>query len=314
MKILDLASGGEAAVLPENAVFLLGCFDGVHRGHRALFDEAAGERLPVCVYTFFSLPKTENRLLTDNAEKCRLFRLYGADYAVFEDFEDVRSLDGGTFLRTLGERFRPAGYLCGYNYRFGKDAAWCAEDLVRFAEAEGRFARVLPPCTVNGRTVSSTAIRQAVEEGDMPLAASLLGRPYSVTSEVLHGNELGRTIGHPTVNQRLPEGKIQPPRGVYSCTVSLPDGRSFGGVCNIGSRPTVNDDENDVTLETYLFGFSGDLYGQVITVSFRERIRPEIRFDSLSDLKKQIEADEAAALLSLQNCLTPSEKEEITIK
>ena len=305
MKIIDLAAGRETAALPEQAVFLLGCFDGVHRGHRALFQ--AAEDVPhraVVVHTFETLPKTEGCRLTDNGEKCRLFREYGADYAVFEDFEAVREMEGETFLRERIGCFAPAGFVCGFNYRFGKNASCTAEELVRFAGSEGLYARILPPCTVEGRIVSSTAIRQAVEGGNMPLAEALLGRPYAVTAEVLHGNRIGHTIGFPTVNQRLPEGKVSPPRGVYSCTVTIPEGETVGGVCNIGSRPTVNEDETDVTLETHLFGFSGDLYGKTVTTAFRERIRPEVKFDSLEALKRQIEADTEAARRSLARIKT----------
>ena len=303
MKIIDLAAGNEVSSLPEKAVFLMGCFDGVHRGHRALFREAeSAPHSAVCVHTFASLPKTEHHWLTDTAEKLRLFRAYGADYAVLEEFEEVRALDGGAFFRERLERFDPAGLICGFNYRFGRNASGTSDDLAHLAQESGRYIRILPPCTVNGLTVSSTAIREAVETGDLGLAEAMLGRPYSVTSEVLHGCELGRTLGFPTLNQRLPEGKVSPPRGVYTCTVRLHPEKALsakdaelGGMGCLGSRPTVNADANDVTLETHLFGYSGNLYGATVTTFFREYLRPEVKFGSLSELREQLRADSANA-------------------
>jgi riboflavin kinase/FMN adenylyltransferase len=140
--------------------------------------------------------------------------------------------------------------------------------------------------------------------GDFTTVSSLLGRPYTVTSPVLHGKKIGRTIGHPTINMRLPADKIKPPLGVYSCIADFTDndGRYIvkRGVCNLGYRPTVNDDESDITLETYLFDFSDDIYGKTVTVYLIEMLRHEQRFSSLDELMLHIEEDVVTARKSLR--------------
>lgn len=300
MQIIHCLSG-ETAAVPQGSVFLLGYFDGVHRGHRALIDRAAdcakGER-PVVVWTFDHLPKGE--LLTDNEEKRLLFAEYGVDYVIYEDFDSLKDLDGRTFFdEVILRRHHPSAVICGYNFRFGRRAAWSADDLCRFAEESGVECAVVPPMEQNGVPVSSTAIRNAVVAGDMQTAAELLGRRYSVALPVVYGKAIGRTIGHPTINQIIPAGRISPARGVYSCIVEFTDKSGVrqkkGGVCNIGSRPTVNRNESDVTLETYIFDYSGDLYGLTIRTSFLEKLRDERKFSSVDELAEQIGRDEENA-------------------
>ena len=247
MHIINCSSGEtvSAASLPFGAVFLLGYFDGVHRGHRALIDCAAGlaEGKAVAAWMFEHLPKGD--ILTDNAEKCALLHSYGVDYAV----------------------------------------------------------EIVPHFTMDGIPVSSTAIRTLIAQGHVDKAAELLGRPYSLTLPVMHGHQIGRTIGHPTINQIIPHGRLSPSRGVYSCIVEFTDRDGIpqirGGVCNIGSRPTVNRDENDVTLETYIFDYSGDLYDLPVRTSFCEKLRDERKFASVEELAEQIARDSEHALQSL---------------
>ena len=299
---------GETAAVPQGSVFLLGYFDGVHRGHRALIDCAAdcaaGER-PIVVWTFERLPKGE--LLTDNDEKRALFAEYGVDYVVYEDFDSLKDLDGRTFFDdVIVRRHHPYAVICGYNFRFGRRAAWSADDLCRFAEESGVECAVVPEerTEPDGVPVSSTAIRNAIVAGDVQMAAELLGRRYSVTLPVVHGKAIGRTIGHPTINQIIPAGRISPARGVYSCIVEFTDKSGVrqcrGGVCNIGSRPTVNRDESDVTLETYIFDYAGDLYSLTIRTSFLEKLRDERKFSSVDELAEQIRRDENRAVESIR--------------
>ncbi len=313
MQIIHCADGTPGNAVPSGAVFLLGYFDGVHLGHRALIGRAvelAGGEHPVAVWTFDSLPKGD--ILTDNAEKCALFAEAGVDYAVFEDFASLRSLDGETFFRdVIVRRHHPSAVVCGHNFRFGKGAAWTSEDLRAFAEDAGIGCAVVPYVERDGAAVSSTTIRSLITAGNVTAAAELLGRPYAVTLPVVHGHQLGRTIGHPTINQLLPPGRIAPSRGVYSCIVEFTDKAGVfhtrGGVCNIGSRPTVNSDASDVTLETYIFDYSGDLYDVVIKTSFLEKLRDERKFSSVQELAAQIRRDEETARERL-NPRKPKEK------
>jgi riboflavin kinase/FMN adenylyltransferase len=148
--------------------------------------------------------------------------------------------------------------------------------------------------------ISSTSLRRLIEVGDVSLAAHRMGRPYSVTAPVLHGKRIGHSLGFPTVNQRIPADKVMPAFGVYACKVRIPDGSGEtslkNGVCNIGCRPTVNGDQSDVTMETYLFDYEGDLYGEIITVSLCKRLRGECRFSSKEELSRQIARDKSEAM------------------
>lgn len=302
--------------IPRSAIFLLGYFDGVHRGHRTLLEKAvsiadndSSSARSVVVWSMESIKKTsaESGLLTTTAEKLALFRDYGADYVVFENFEDIRSLDGETFFETcIADRFEPHAVICGKNFRFGKGASCGYAELTRYACARNIRCVVLDLLEMGDIPVSSTEIREKILSGDIETANELLGYPYSVTSVVLHGKALGRTIGCPTINQRLPMGKIEPRHGVYACTVSYEKDSTMYthiGVCNIGSRPTVNRDENDITLETYILDFSDNLYGTTVTTRLYSRIRGERAFGSVDELSLQIQADAKAAKEMLQSTL-----------
>ncbi len=260
----------------------------------------AGSKL--VVWTFDSLPK--GGLLTDNAEKCALFRDNGVDFVIFEDFAALHDLDGRAFFTdVIAARYKPGAVVCGYNFRFGRGASCTADDLRRYAEESGITCAVVPNFQLDGTPVSSTAIRSLIRSGDVKAAANMLGRYYSVTLPIVHGHEIGRTIGHPTVNQIIPKGRVTPSRGVYSCLVEFTDKRGVHqikkGVCNIGVRPTVNSDTSDVTLETYIFDYSGDLYGVTIRTRFCEKLRDERRFSSKDELSAQIARDSENALKSL---------------
>ena len=321
--ITDLKSMRMEAAIPEGAVFLLGHFDGVHRGHRALLDEArrmsdrlfseTGTRPAVAVWTLRGMDR--GGALTVQDEKLRLFSALGADYACSADFSDVRTLDGEEFFRSrLAEAFRPAGVVCGYNFTFGRGASSKAADLCRMARDAGIACSVVPPFTVDGREVCSTEIRQLVAEGRMEEAARLMGRPYFVTGTVVRGRRLGRSIGWPTMNLRLRTEKVSPPRGVYASVTRfrLPGNEGYtlsAGVSNLGSRPTVNAESEDVTLETHLFSEPGDLYGTEATVSLISYLRPEIRFSSLEELKDAIGRDAENARSILDSSMKDYEDE-----
>ena len=149
---------------------------------------------------------------------------------------------------------------------------------------------IIPAVTLDGVTVSSTHIRKLLEEGDVETARAFLGHPHELTQTVGHGRQLGRTIGIPTANLVAPPHVLLPKRGVYAAKITLPDGRAFGGVTNVGVRPTVNNGQ-DVTVEPWILDFDGDLYGQAIRVEFFRRLRDERKFESLDALRSQIETD-----------------------
>lgn len=287
----------------EPGTVALGFFDGVHRGHAEVIREAAkhaaalGIRTVAATFTrhpseFLGGEKT--LLLTPNPLKERIFASLGVDCVVYIDFPAVREMAPAEFVETvlikgLGARF----VACGYNYRFGAEASAGPEDLERLCAAHGAGMKAMPQVCAGGAPVSSTRIRELVRRGDMPAAAELLGRPYALLAKVVHGRQLGRKLGFPTINQPTDPGLCLPRFGVYATSVAL-HGKILPAVTNIGVRPTVGG--GDAVAESYIPGFSGDLYGEELRLDFLRFIRPEIKFDNLEELKAQMAADEKAAI------------------
>ncbi len=283
----------------------LGSFDGVHLGHAALLRTTvrnAGEngRLSA-VWTFADDPdvlpeKAGMRSLTTLPEKLSLFGGLGIDIAILVRFSEVRGLSPEEFVaKTLVGECGAKAVVCGFNYTFGKNGAGNSETL---GELFPGSCIVVPPVEYDGIPVSSSAIRRLLESGDAEEAAKLLGRPYFLDSPVVHGKELGRTLGLPTVNQDFPAGKLVPRHGIYASTVTI-DGKDYVGVSNIGTRPTVDDSER-VNCETHIIGYDGWLYGRVIRVSFSKYLRGEIKFPDVGALKAQIEHDADSAVKYFQ--------------
>lgn len=304
-QMVIVTKSGLADTVPKGAVILLGYFDGFHIGHKALAEAAyeikTRKNAPcVMIWTFRHLSK--GKAITDNDEKAEAFFSYASahddpDAAVaFEEFTRVSHLSGEDFVREiLYRQFAPCAVVCGFNFRFGKNGACGAGELTEYCKPFGIECCVVPPFTSDGNVVSSTVIRRLIASGDVFRAMAWMERPYSVTAPVIHGKRIGHTLGFPTVNQRIPENKVSPAFGIYACRVKLPDGEVKNGVCNIGSRPTVNGDCSDITLETYIFDYNGDLYGEVITVYFYKKLRDEMRFSSRGELSEQIARDKENA-------------------
>ena len=295
MQVLSLPACVPCAP-PRASCVALGFFDGVHRGHIAVLSEAAARAkamgLPLLVYTFRAedAPKADAPLLSTDAERAALFYALGASLCVFEDFSSARTTPPDRFvnevlLETLGTRCA----VVGEDFRFGHRAAGDAALLNRLLSENGASAIALPPVLHGGAPISSSRIRAALALGDACEAAVLLGRPYALTLPVCHGKALGRTMGLPTANQELPDGRAIPADGVYATECVLPDGRTLRGVTDIGLRPTVAGKER--RMETHILDFSGDLYGAPLTVCFLARLRGEVTFPTLSALIEQIKND-----------------------
>lgn len=295
MEILSLPALAPA-MLSGNTCVALGFFDGVHRGHTAVLEAAAARAralgLSFLVYTFAmaDAPKADAPLLSTDAERAALFASIGADYCVFDIFSAARTTPPERFVRealcqTLGARLA----VVGEDFRFGYRAAGDAALLCTLMAECGGEALVIPPVSLGGAPISSSRIRAALASGDVTEAAALLGRPYALTLPVCHGKALGRTIGFPTANQALPDGRALPADGVYVTECTTADGRTVRGVTDIGLRPTVSGRKR--RMETHLIDFSGDLYGAPLTVGFLARLRGEAAFPTLSALTEQIKND-----------------------
>ena len=305
LKIIDLKNKREISSINEPVCLLLGNFDGVHEGHTKLIEHtiSEGKRLGVKTgaWTFDTHPLNFLTLspvmcLTSNEEKTDIFAEKGLDYVIYEDFERVKDYSPDEFVENvLVKGFDCKSAVCGFNFSFGKNGAGDAEFLKRKMEELGRSALIVSPVYKMNKIVSSTAVRFFVENGLMEEAAELLGRPYSIKFPVLHGHKLGRKIGIPTINQTFPKNHIKPKNGIYACTCYIGDD-VFLGVANVGMRPTVNDDVNDVNCETHIINYNGWLYGKNIRVCFYKRLRDEKRFNDIEELKNTVKNDIQKAL------------------
>ena len=283
-------------------VIALGFFDGVHLGHGALLRRAAEEaKKRGCESAVFTFDRPPKEVITgipcplinspeDRAELVR--RLYGIDEMIMVPFDDeMRTTPWDRFVTDiLVGRYGAVHLVAGHDHHFGHRNQGSPELLKEKCAELGLGCDIIPAVTLDGVTVSSTHIRKLLEEGDVETARAFLGHPHVLTQTVGHGRQLGRTIGIPTANLVAPPHVLLPKRGVYAAKITLPDGRAFGGVTNVGVRPTVNNGQ-DVTVEPWILDFDGDLYGQAIRVEFYRRLRDERKFESLEALKAQIETD-----------------------
>lgn len=288
-------------------VIATGFFDGVHLGHRLVIAQllkAAAERGDESmVMTFWPHPRNvlqkdarSLRLLTSLDEKKAMLEKLGVGRVEVLNFtKDFSAMTMREYLAMLKERYGASAILLGYDNRMGSDAC-TADDVAEGAEALGlEVVRTGKFAFGQERAVSSTRIRNCLEEGDVAGAAGMLGYVYSLHGVVVAGNRLGRTMGFPTANMQLYEPlKLVPGNGVYFVRVNVL-GKDFYGMCNIGLRPTVTSG-GARTIETNIFGFDEDIYGLDIRLSFLSKIRDEVRFGSLDELKSQLEKDREECL------------------
>ena len=283
-------------------VVATGFFDGVHVGHRLvikqLVEAAAVRGDESMVITFWPHPRNvlqkearTLRLLTTLQEKKQMLMDLGVDHVEVLPFtKDFSTMTTEEYLLQIMEKFGAKTVLLGYDNRIGSDAG-DSDQVARTAESLGlEVIRTDMVPSEQGYAVSSTKIRQRLEEGDVQGAAAMLGYDYPLHGVVVAGNRIGRTLGFPTANMQLYEPlKLVPGNGAYFVKVETV-GRQFYGMCNIGYRPTVASG-NARTIETNIFGFDEDIYGLDIKVTFLQKIRDEIRFASLEELKMQLETD-----------------------
>ena len=286
-------------------VVATGFFDGVHVGHRhvisQLVEAAAVRGDESMVITFWPHPRNvlqkgarSLRLLNTLAEKREMLLGLGVDHVeVLQFTKDFSAMTMKDYLQMLMERYGVRTVLLGYDNRMGSDAGGADEVAHAASELGIEVLRAEMVPSEKGYAVSSTKIRERLEEGDVEEASRMLGYDYSVHGVVVAGNRLGRTIGFPTANMQLYEPlKLVPGNGVYFVRVQTL-GKEYFGMCNVGCRPTVGAG-NARTIETNIFDFDEDIYGLDLKVTFISRIREEVRFDSLDDLRVQLEKDRDA--------------------
>jgi riboflavin kinase/FMN adenylyltransferase len=292
-----------AADIPKGAVIAMGNFDGVHLGHRAVITAALqmahAHRRPALAVTFephprsFFSPNSPQFRLTDEAGKLRLLAGTGLAGAVIMTFDKARA---GTTAQDfihhdLIGRLGISGIAVGYDFHFGKGRVGSPSLLVNEAPRLGIEVDVQPHVDIDERPVSSSAIRMALAEGQIEDATAMLGGPWFVAGEVIHGEKRGRDLGFPTANIRL-DKNCGLKHGIYAVRVGRGAER-FDGVASFGRRPTF--DNGAPLLEVFLFGFDGDLYGAALDVAFIAFIRDELKFDSVAALVRQMDDDSAKA-------------------
>jgi len=289
------------------AVVAIGNFDGVHRGHRAVIakalERAHARQRPAAVLTFephprsFFQPQEPSFRLNSEAAKLRLLAATGLDGAIVLRFDAaLASLTAEDFItRILVERLGVAGVVIGFNFHFGKERTGTPEYLIAQAARYGFAVDVVSPIELDERRVSSGAIRAALAAGRVSEAAALLGYPWFVTAQVVHGDKRGRELGYPTANLRLdPQCGLQ--HGIYAVRIGI-GGQRYDGVASFGRRPMF--DAGVVLLEVFLLDFSGDLYGAALDVAFISWIRPELKFDNVEELIRRMDEDARLARAAL---------------
>lgn len=292
----------------EGATVTVGSFDGVHLAHRAVLDEtvrragAAGRASVLVTFEPHPLevvrPDRAPPLLTTAAERRGALAETDVRHALVVRFDrEVASLTPERFVREI--LVRRAGMrelVIGYDHGLGRDRSGGVDALRRLGATDGFEVVVVPPVELDGVAVSSSRVRRAVADGDLSLAARLLGRPYRLSGPVVPGEQRGRTLGVRTINLEVPPRKLLPPDGVYAVRVEHRGGSS-GGMMHQGPRPTFGDGRR--VLEAHLFGTTRDLYGEWVRIEWVARLRDVQRFGSPAELAAQLERDRSAALEAL---------------
>ena len=284
--------------LEEPSAIALGFFDGVHLGHQAVIGRAAAHRregLAPSVFTFTMgedgpAGKRGHTYLMTPEERYAAMERLGIQRVFCPDFSRFRDLSPRDYVeKLLIGKLRAQVVCCGADHHFGKDAAGNVALLQEICRPKGVRVEVVQPVLLeDGSRISSSAIRKALGEGNPAAAARMLGRPFGFEQRVVHGKALGRKLQFPTINQQLPVGITLPAQGVYATAVRV-EGRLHPGVTNIGPQPTV--DGNRVLAETYIIGYQGDLYGEMVWIGFLEHLRPVKRFPSVDALREQLAED-----------------------
>ncbi|MBP0961101.1 MAG: riboflavin biosynthesis protein RibF, partial [Oscillospiraceae bacterium] len=258
----------------------LGMFDGVHLGHRAVFERAESfdeHGAEAAVFTFDSESLGDKhgksyRYVVPNSLKLDMIRQAGIKNICCADFSELRNYEAEEFVKVvLAGKMNAVKVVCGPDFRFGRGAAGNVDSLRKYGAKYGFEVSTVDPVVVDGNVVSSSRIRELLSEGDVKKANALLGYRYKIKRSVEDGNHIGRTIDFPTINQSFEEGQLIPAYGVYATSVVI-DGKQYDGITNIGVKPTV-EKECKPLAETHILGFSGDLYGKTLEVSFSDFLR-----------------------------------------
>lgn len=297
MNLYHYSTLKEISPKPET-VLAIGMFDGLHKGHKSIFEaleqESVKKGLPKAIWTFSS-KRAKSGATHLMSKKVYLEHLEGLGVSSFHEMDFIDEIKNMTaidfFDKILIEKLNVQSVVLGEDAKLGKSRATSAEEFKVLGKKRGVDVILLPLLELEGDKVSSTRIRTLISSGKLEEAEALLGYAYSMTDVVFKDQQLGRTLGFPTANLRC-QGLTFPPNGVYRCQAkSAQWSQAKKAIAYIGSRPTIFNSEGEKVLEIHFPDWSGDLYGQTLAVSKFECIRGEMKFDTLEDLKRQIEVD-----------------------
>ena len=282
----------------------IGTFDGMHLGHQELLMHAyktGGGKYTVV--TFSEMPQ---KILTDknykyminNLQKEKLLMEQKATGIIYFDFEKIKDIDPHNFCKILYEKYGIKTIVVGEDFKFGKDRSGDIDFLKDYFSDKN--VKIVPNKLVNGSKVSSSSIRESLMNGDLPLVNKLLGRAYSISGEVIHGNGAGSKIGFPTANLKVDLNYRLPKNGVYAVNIGLESSDDeYLGMMNIGYRPTLENSSDSLHLEVNIFNFDANIYGESLTVKFQAFLREEMKFENLDELSKQLSNDKKDAIKKL---------------
>jgi riboflavin kinase/FMN adenylyltransferase len=303
---MKIFQGFEALEKIPNPVLTIGTFDGVHLGHQKIINRLNEEAEKIggesVLFTFYPHPRMvlypENhglKLLQTQVEKMDKLRRFGLQNIIVHPFtKEFSRLSALEFVRDyLVNQLHVKKMVIGYDHQFGKNREGSITFLRDVCETYGFEVIEIPAKEINDVNVSSTKVRNAIQEGELLKAQHFLGEPFELHGRVVNGQAMGRQIGFPTANIDVEsEIKLLPKTGVYAVNVLMGDGIIFEGMMNIGTKPTLSDSDQ-LSVEVHVFDFEGDLYNQYVTVQLLSRFRDEQKFDSVYDLKEQLTKDES---------------------
>ena len=282
-----------------DTVVTIGNFDGVHKGHQVLIEKTAtyakARGIKSAVFTFLNHPinyfvpeKVKN--IFDEKEKERLIEGFGIDYLIDIPFDKAMTqISAEQFIvKILKDKIHAKKIVVGYDFTFARNKEGTVDVLREMGHEYGIEVEIVQPIKINGIRVSSTFIRELISEGRVDEIPQYLGTPYVIEGEIIHGKANGRKMGYPTANISLKDQIIKPKNGIYASRVII-DGKKYFGATNVGMNPTVNG--KYLSIETNILDFNEDIYGKRVRIEFLEKIRDEKKFESLDELRKQLDLD-----------------------
>lgn len=288
--------------LDKPTAITVGKFDGIHKGHNLLTTDIISQKengLASCLITFTNSPRTtilkdETPSLITNKERVFMLENNGLDYLIECPFDNrMMETDARSFIELLVNNLNMKYMVAGSDFTFGYKGSGNVELLRELSKEFGFELKIIEKIKKNNRDISSTYIREELKEGHIDVVNEMLGYEYFVWGEVVHGAHLGHKIGIPTINIMPEKSKLVPKFGVYVTTIDF-DGRVYHGVTNVGTKPSVSD-KKIVGIETHILDYNGDLYGRFVKVTFVAFLRPEMKFNSVDELKEQMHKDKLTA-------------------